>query len=107
MSNFIKFQYKPGNNNPLPMIMINNTSDINVYNEEYENEFGKWIVDGNHYFTIGSYIIEKNGEIISYKYNDFSHLVWLLRYMNKRTFIYVFKKEEALISAYYQNEFLK
>lgn len=106
MSNFVKFQYKPGIY-PLPMIMINNKSDINFYNEDYENEYGKWITDGNHYFTIGSYIIEKNGEIISYKYNDFSHLVWLLRYINKQITIFVLEKEEKTINEYYQEEFQK
>ena len=71
----IKLEYIPGNR-PAPMIMVQNQINQNVYNEKYENELGKWNNDKSttHFWSINVYIIIKNNEIISYRYNEVVNL---------------------------------
>lgn len=106
MSKLVKFKYVPGSY-PLPMIMVNVKPNEQVYNEQYKTSFGKWNKEGTSFWTIGSYMIVKDKEISSYKYNEFANLVWLLRTLNKEVSIYIDERECEVIQSYYPNEFIE
>ena len=88
--------------------MVQNQINQNVYNEKYENEFGKWNNDKSttHFWSINVYIIIKNNEIISCRYNEVVNLIWLLRIINKKLNIEItesiFKNE---INKNFEDEF--
>ena len=103
----IKLEYTPGNR-PAPMIMVQNQINPDVFNEKYENEFGKWNNDKStiHFWSINAYIIIENNKIISYRYNEIINLIWILRIVNKKLIIEIadniFKNE---ISKNFEDEF--
>lgn len=75
---------------PIPMIMMYEKPNQNVYNENYEFSFGTWDEKNNCIWTIDAYLIYDENKIISYKYNQFSNLVWLLKKVNKPFLIEIY-----------------
>lgn len=79
----IKYVYIPGLR-PTPMLAYYTDIKEEIYNEEYKNSYGDFTIEKNHMWNIGAYLIfdKETNKIISYKFNDVFHFIWLLRILN-------------------------
>lgn len=69
---------------PTPMIAVNSDSNLKIFNEEYEYNFGDYTPVYKHLWNMNAYIIYdvKTNKIISYRFNEIEYFVWLLRIIN-------------------------
>lgn len=102
--NLIKFRYVPGLY-PVPMIMMWKEANQEVFNEIYKYQFGEWEDQNQCIWTLGAYLIYDEEKIISYRFDDFSNLTWLLRSISKPLVIEIDKRIEKEILKHYSNEF--
>ena len=82
---------------PTPMLAYYQEQNKQIWEEKYEHEFGKYSSDNHlkHWWNIGSYLIvdEEKLQVVAYKYNEISHLIWLLRIISKELIIHLDENE--------------
>lgn len=103
----MKFKYQP-QNNPVPMIAYyEEDNEQHFFNLEYKYE--NFTKDNLHIWTAGAYLIyNTKNEMVSLAYDEMSHLLYLLRILNKDiSFEILDKKLFAELKDFFKSELIE